>query len=618
MGHSRPAGGREPLALLTATVDLTTGKVEAERTPEALIERYLGGRGLNMYYLDKLLPPSCDPLSPDNVFIVGGGLLTGTLAPGGNRLNLSALSPETGFLGDSSIGGYFGARLRSAGFDRLIIRGRSDRPCYLLVEDGTVQIHDAAGLWGLDTQRTQEQLRDEAGRYIDAICIGPAGEHLVRFACVVGGLGNVAGRSGMGAVMGSKNLKAIVARGTRPVPAPHRDALISYRREVAAYLQTSRIIKALAELGSPVLYEPSNRMGTMRTQNSTRSQFSDDLGAETFARFTTKRTACFGCVVGCRGLNAYGGEGPEYTAVGLLGANCGISDPEQIIRLSNLCNELGLDISSAGSLIPWAMELFEAGIIDRGLTGRGLQFGDPNLVRRLLEDIAARKGFGDLLAESTRALNTYGRKAAASLIAVKGLPQTDPHDCRAIKAFALGLAVASRGADHLRNRPTLEMLRLPMGLLRDLYGARVESAPTTYKTKEIAVNYCEDIFAVSDGLGICRFLCQGFNSPHLYKYEHYARLCHLAAGLELEESDLMEAGRRCVDLERLLNTRLGLTRSDDTLPERCFREPLPSGSYQGERINRRAFRAMLTRYYRLRGWDANGTVPRKRAKELRA
>lgn len=602
--------------LRTAMVDLTRQRVDTFPTPEGLVRKFLGGRGLNMFYLHSLLKPGTDPLGPENPLIVGTGLLTGTPAPSASRINISCKSPESGILGDANMGGFFGPRLRTAGFDRLIILGRADRPLYLEVRDGRVELRPAGRYWGLNTIEVQDRIREDLGRDTDILCIGRAGENRVRMACIRSGMKQAAGRGGMGAVMGAKNLKAIVAGGQGNVPVPDRKAALNNLRQMNEYLKNSKIIQFLGRFGTALLYENSNHLGTIRTKNSQENFFTDGLTATEFEKYTEKMVACWGCVVHCRHRNVFGGEGPEYSTIGLLGANCGIGDAAQVIKLNNLVNDLGLDASSAGSIIGWAIELFERGLVDRRVTGRELRYGDFEMMVELLNDIAERRGFGDILAESTGAAARLGEHARDYLIAVKNLPQSDPHDCRYIKSFALGIAVASRGADHLRNRPTLDIMALPAEVTRGIYGTEVDPDPTAYDTKEHVVYFSENIFAVVDALGLCKFVCHGFNSPHLLKYEHFSRLIALVTGLEMGREELEAAGRRIVDLERLINEGEGLGRADDNLPDRYFDDPLPGRVASGHRIDRREFQALLSRYYALRGWDDDGRVPAGRRREL--
>jgi aldehyde:ferredoxin oxidoreductase len=599
-------------------VDLSSGTVHLEPTPRPLVEAYLGGRGLNMHYLLKLLRPRTDPFSSENPLIVGAGLLTGTLAPSSSRFNISAKSPESGILGDANCGGFFGPRLRAAGFDRLIITGRANAPCYLHIQPGRTEAREAGDIWGLDAWETQERLRETLGGGIEVAAVGLAGERRVRFAAIMHGKKAAAARGGLGAVMGSKNLKALVVAGRGQVPAADPAGLRAYRRELLPYLARTGAVKILGEFGTPFLYRPSNMIGAIRTRNSQLNAFAESLEGEEIHRFVERMTACYNCGVHCRAKNTLGGEGPEYSTVGLLGANLGIDDPEAVVRLNNRCNSLGLDTSSAGTILAWAFELYERGIIDERLTGRPLRFGDPKLVDDLLEDIAERRGFGDILAESTHAAKIFGPPSADYLLAVKGLPQSDPHDPRIVKSFALGLAVASRGADHLRNRPTLDFMNLPDRMRETIYGQAVDPEITSYATKEILVAFHEDIYAVVDSLGQCKFICHGFNSPHLLTYDHFARLIELACCLRFEPAYLREVGARIVDTERLINQREGLTSKDDTLPKRYFDEPLPLGPYADERIDRDQFEAMRARYYARRGWTGDGRLKPSRVLELQS
>lgn len=608
---------REGLCL-NAVVDLSTGEISIHQTPEEILRSYLGGRGLNMYYLARYLTdPQADPLGPDNVLIIGTGLLTGTLAPNSGRHSVTCKSPETGIIGDANIGGFFGPEMRFAGFDRLIIKGKASHPVYLYLEDGRIEIRGARPYWGLTVSQTQIRLREDLGPDVEIECIGPAGENLVRFAATCNGVKNAAGRCGTGAVWGAKNLKAIVARGTRGLKVADPEGMLAKFVELRDYLKRSKVIQVLGRVGTPLLYDVSNYLGAIRTHNSQQTVFFDTLNAEVVHKYVEKMLGCFGCVVHCRHRNRLGGEGPEYTTIGLLGANIGVAETQEIIALNNLVNDLGLDVSSTGTYIGWAIELFERGYLDEKTAGRVLRFGDYEMARQLIEDIAYRRGFGDVLAEGSRLVERFGPETADFLIAIKGLPQSDPHDVRYLKAFALGIATASRGADHLRSRPTLEILDLPSDFTAQIYGQPVDPNPTSYRTKAVVVHFSETIFAVVDCLGLCKFVCHGFNSPHNLKYEHFQDLIKLATGLEFSREDLVAVGKRVVDLERYLNYRMkGITRKDDTLPARYFDEPMPSARAKGSHIDREAFARMLDEYYELRGWTREGMLPPERVAEL--
>lgn len=601
----------------TAFVNLTSEEVKVIDTPEELVKNFLGGRGMNIYYLWRYLKPQTDPFSPDNPLIFGPGLLTGTRAPSSSRMNISAKSPESLILGDANMGGNFGAMMRRSGFMNLIITGKAEIPKYILLENGAVKILDASDLWGREHNELYDIMRKRHGAISETATIGRAGEKLVRMAAIVSTKKAVAARGGMGAVMGSKNLKAVVAAGGWKFDYFDSEQLMIHSKEKIKELTASKVIQVLGKYGTSILYRTSNALGAIRTNNSQLNASLDTMDHEHFHKLSEKMFSCYGCVVHCRHKNTQGGEGPEYSTIGILGTNCGITDPLELIKLNNLANDLALDTSSLGSILAWAFELYERGIITNELTGGiKLEFGNYDLMVKLMNMISLREGFGDILAESTQAAKKFGENSKDFLIAVKDLPQSDPHDCRIIKSFALGLAVASRGADHLRNRPTLDIFKLPEEVKEKIYGAKVSSDITAYDTKEIMVYFHENIYAVGDALGICRFVTHTFNSPHLTKYEEMQKFIYDAIGLEYTVPELKEIGCRIVDLERMINIREGVTRASDTLPKRYFDDPIPLKQYKGEKIDREEFAKMLTRYYELRHWGYDGIPPKSRYDEI--
>ena len=603
------------------TFDLSRGTASKEQAPPDSVRAFLGGRGLNMRYLARELrlaggPAAVEPLGPENPLIIGAGLLTGTIAPNAARFNVSAKSPETLGLGDANCGGFFAHAMRKAGFEVLILRDRAPRPSYILLEDGEAKLLPADGLWGMNVVAAQEELKERHGPGTVSAVIGPAGENRVRMAAIFTGKKNAAGRCGMGAVLGSKNIKAIAARGGVQLVVDDPAALRAARLEQTARLKHSRVVQVMGTHGTPFLYEVSNRLGAIRTRNSQENYFSDSLNAEEIDKYSDKMLACTSCVVHCRHRNTLGGEGPEYSTIGLLGANIGLEPTEQVITLNNLVNDLGLDASSTGTILAWAMELYQRGLIDDRQAGGPLRWGDFQRIHELIQDIAHRRGFGDTLAESTQAKCFFPPEAADYLIAVKDLPQSDPHDVRYVKSFALGIAVASRGADHLRNRPTLDLMGLPDEARQQVFGFATSADPTSYEGKAAMVAWHDDIYAVVDSLGICKFVTRGFNSPHLLGYEELAALTQAASGLGLGPDDLRDAGRRVIDLERWLNLAFGRTRADDTLPRRYFDEPMPARITRGHRIERDKFGQMLDEYYTVRGWDDAGRLTQEREAEL--
>ncbi|UCH90066.1 MAG: aldehyde:ferredoxin oxidoreductase, partial [Thermoplasmata archaeon] len=509
--------------------------------------------------------------------------------------------------------------LRYAGFDRLIFTGKAKKPSYVYVEDGEIELRDAKDYWGLDTTDAQKALRADLGHVEMALC-GVAGENLVRFACIRTGIKNAGGRTGMGCLMGSKNIKAVAAKGTRGIEIAHPDRMLKKVEELKEYLMSSKITPILGSVGTPLLYEVSNAFGGIRTKNSQLNAWSDNLNASEVEKYVEKMISCSSCFTHCRHRNTLDGEGPEYTALGLVGSNLGIDNLAHVIELQNDCNELGLDISSSGTYMAWATELMEKKIINKKMTGgMKLSFGDFETYKKLLYNISRRKGFGDILAEGSRNVKRFGPKSKDYLIAVKGLPQSDPHDVRYMRAFALGIATSTRGADHLRSRPTLEIFfKLPPEVKDRIYGKGISRDPTSLDGKEKVVFFSDNIFAMIDCLGMCKFICHGFNSPHYVDYKWMSELIYCASGWKYKENELREIGKRVIDIERLFNYKHGMTKKDDTLPKRYFDDPSPLKAAKGHHVDRKEFAKALDRYYKLRGWDNNGVVKGARVKQLEA
>ena len=602
-----------------AIIDLTKEKIDIQDVPISLKKKLLGGRGMNVYYLNKLLGKNVDPLSPKNVLIFGTGFLTGTLAPNSSRFSTTAKSPETGFLGDTNCGGFFAPELRFAGFDRVILLGKAKKPSYVYANDRKIEIRDAKDYWGMDTNEVQQSIRKDIGQSEMAVC-GPAAEKLVRYSCVRTGVKNAGGRTGMGTVMGSKNIKAVVASGTLGIEMDNPELMMETCKNIKDYIMASKISPILGSQGTPLLYNVSNAFGGIRTKNSQLNAWNDAYNAEEVEKFVEKMVACSSCIVHCRHRNTMNGEGPEYTALSLLGSNIGLEKLEDCIKLQNQVNLLGLDISSTGTYLAWVTELYERGMIDDKVTGGiKLSFGDYETYKMLIDMIAKREGFGDLLAEGQLNAAKFNDPNRDYLIHVKGLPQSDPHDVRYMRAFALGIATSSRGADHLRSRPTLEIFfKLPPEVKERIYGKGVSPDPTSLDGKEKTIFFSDNIFAMIDCLGICKFICHGFNSPHFIDYPRMKDLIFAASGWEYSEQDLRDMGKRVIDLERWFNLKQGMTKKDDTLPRRYFDDPSVLKKAKGHHIDRKEFAKAIDRYYKLRGWKKNGLLRDERIKELEA
>jgi aldehyde:ferredoxin oxidoreductase len=612
----------------TVFVDLERRETMRAFTPLTVARALLGGRGANMYYLFRLLDETLNPLHPDIPLIFGSGPLTG-LVPSAARGNCTSWSPDSGVLMDSNAGDYFPSFIRMNGIDHLVIYGRAANWTLLVVRGGSFEFADASPYVGLDNIDMREAIaRDYKGvwaRNMSMVNITRAGENLVLTSGIMAGPKAIYARGGPGAKMGSLQLKAIVTLSPIrefPTSEPYKP----YNRHIAGkLLGTSVVKKALSVTGTPFLYKPSRLLGAMGTKNNQETTWTERLDASHIDPYRPGMEGCFRCPVNCRPLNdlhkdpsdRYGkGDGPEYVTLGKFGPNLGIDTVESVIRLNNICNDLGFDTASMGSALGWAFELFQRGIITREHTG-GLEltWGDAALVEQLLFMTSRREGVGNVLAESARAVEKghYPQEALKYRMTVKGLWQSDPHDARILKAFALGLAVATRGMDHLRNRVTLEInakINDDPKFKARLYGGRVSAEPTSYAEKEQAVRACENIYAVGDAIGMCRFTTKLFNSPSLPGMEEFQQQLGNVTGLQFTLEELDRVGLNIMGVERMINQRLGVRRTDDTLPDRWFDEPNTAGPFKGERIDRAEFDRMLSRFYDISQLTEDG-VPRE-------
>jgi len=610
-----------------AYINLSTGKVVQRLIAKEMRALYLGGRGVDMYLLYNHLEAKIDPLSSENVLLIGAGLLVGIPCLGAGRCDIAAKSPLTYAIGDSNIGGFFAPELRLAGFDHLVISGRAAKPVYILINDGEISVKDASHLWGKDTFETQTMIRDDHGdQEIKSLVIGVAGEKLVRFANIRTGMKNSAGRTGMGAVMGSKNLKAIVVRGSTSLEFARPEELLDYCKEMNDMIMSTRWSKAQSRWGTMIIYSNTNTTGLIRTKNFqlNRLEEGEDLEPENIDRYSIGTAGCYGCVVHCRHRyvlrdGPYAplyGEGPEYTSLGAFGTMVNCKKMETVLVANHLVNKYGLDTLETGGLIAWAMELYEKGILNEKQTdGLKLEWGDENVVFELIRKIAFREGFGDTLADGFRnAIAKIGNGSEYYAIQVKGMSNLHS-DERPTPSFALGIATSTRGADHLRSRPAIDMYGLPEELLKEVYEGPVAPDYTSYEGKSRMVWWQELLYAVTDSIGVCKFQTV-FCAVHAPNWNEFSKLISLATGMEFSKAQLMEIGERIYTLERLFNLREGFTRKDDTIPERYFKEPTPIGLpiAKGKKIDRERFERMLDEYYTLHNWDQKG-VPKKETLE---
>jgi len=608
-----------------AYINLTTGEIEIKPIPIKMRKMFLGGRGLDMYLMYNHIKPGIDPLGPDNVACVSAGILVGTLASASARTHIGGKSPLTGFVGSANMGGFFAPEMRWAGFDHLVIKGKAEKPAYLLIHNGEIEIRNASNVWGKDTRETQEIIREELGdRDIKILSIGPAGEKLVKYATVMTGIKNAGGRSGMGALLGSKNLKAIAVRGTTDIKIELPAEALEYNKRIMRQITSAKASREQGRLGTPFIWGATNSWGGVRTRNFQLNQLedADNIEPEKLEEISTGMTACFGCQVHCRSKyiipdGPYAGvydEGPEYTSLGAWAAEPDCKNLNTILVCNHLVNIYGLDTLETGSMISWAMELYEEGILtDKDTDGLELRFGNDKAVIEMVHRIARREGLGDILAEGPlRAAKKIGKGSIKYLVHVKGMSNLHS-DERATPALALGIATSSRGSDHLRSRPAIDLYGLPEPVLRKIYSQPVAydgpltSDYTSYEGKSWPVLWQELCYEAVDCLGICKYHTI-FLGPNFPNFEEWSKLIYYNTGLELSPLDIWNIADRAYTMERMFNIREGLTRNDDWLVDRYFDEPTKLGIpiARDKVIDRDKFRKMLDEYYELHGWDENG------------
>jgi aldehyde:ferredoxin oxidoreductase len=615
-----------------AYIDLSTGKVETRPIPLEVRKRFLGGRGLDAYLLYNHTERGIDPLGPKNALMVSAGILGATLASASSRTHVMAKSPLTNLLGSANMGGFFAPELRWAGFDHLVIKGKAEKPVYLWIHNGEIEIRDASHLWGKTTTETQWAIREElTDEDIKFAVIGPAGENLVRFANVMTGIKNSAGRSGMGAVMGSKNLKAIAARGTMDINIAYPTDALEYNKRFITQVVSAKVNQTQGMLGTPFIWGATNSWGGVRCRNFQHNQCenADDIEPERFDEICTETmgpyhmVSCFGCQVHCRAQykipsGPYAGkydEGPEYTSVGAFGGEPDCKNAVTVLTANHLVDQWGVDNLEIGSLISWAMELYEEGILtSKDTDGLDLRFGNDEALLEMIRRITFREGrLGDTLAEGgIPASEKIGKNSIKYLVHVKGMNNL-LSDERATPALALGIATGSRGSDHLRSRPAIDLYHLPEEVLRKVYGTPVSyngplsSDHREYVGKPWQVFWQELCYMGVDSLGICKYHTT-FLGATLPNFEDWTKLLYYNTGLEMSSTDIWTVAERAYNMERLFNLREGMTRDDDWLVDRYFDEPCTRGAPDviGATIDRKKFKKMIDEYYEHHGWDENG------------
>ncbi len=595
-------------------VNLSTGEISTEGIDPQVARDFLGGRGWAIRTMTDEVDPQVDPLAPENKLLFATGPLTATAAPTGNRYMVVTKAPLTGALACSNSGGFFPTELKRTGYDMIIVEGRAERPVYLWIHDEQAELRPAEHLWGKDSHATDDAVRAETDERARIACIGPAGERLVRVAAIMNDKHRAAGRSGVGAVMGAKNLKAIAVRGTREVAVAHPEGMDTFCKQVRAEVKAAVDAgSALRLLGTAYVPPITNELGILPTRNFQTGVFA---GAEAISgqtlrdKYLLRPKACYGCPIACGRLTrvdvpeyAGEGEGPEYETLAALGSSCGVDNLAAITKANYLCNQLGLDTISTGMTISCAMELYEKGYLSEAEAGRPLRFGDADTVIELVRLTGLREGFGEQLSEgSYRLASRYGHPEFSITAKKLEFPGYDP---RGAQGMGLLYATSNIGASHMAGDLAY----------MEVFGTPKKLDPLTIEGKPRYIQHFEDIFALVDAAGLCVFLSIRYLfTPDLeVRPVRLTELLNLATDAGYTVESLLQAGERMYNLERMFLLRAGFTTVDDTLPPRMLHEPMPEGAAKGHVVE---LEQMLPEYYRVRGWDENGVPTAEKRAEL--
>ncbi len=588
-------------------VDLTSGKILRGKSDPTYMIRAIGGRGLNSWRLYDELNRDIDPLSPENMLLIGVGPLTGSLLSSSAYMTISGKSPMTGILGDAAAGGFFGPQLKQAGYDQVIITGKAHKPSYLLIADDHVEIKEASHLWGLDLWQATSAIRRELGdNSFQVAAIGPAGENLVKFATVACNNSRMCGRTGMGCLFGSKNLKAVAVRGTTPVsvadPLTYLDLCRELDRRIISHPEWER----RHALGSTLLIKALNGLGILPTNHFQKGicEYVDKISGETLAqKYKVKGKSCFNCNIHCSRYyitDQVESEGPEYETLCSYSSRIGVDDLRFTLKTNAYLNRMGMDSLSSGETIGWAMECFQRGLLSReDVDGLDFTWGNQETIETILELMVHRQGIGDAFAEGARSLSRrFGRGTEKHALHVKGL-DVICGDPRGLKAFGLTYAIASRGADHLRAEPFFELTgRYDEAERR--WGIRDIADRLSNNGKAVLVEHTERQALLTDCLTMCKNIGLSMN---IMEFELASRLLEAGTGLDFNPNRLDRSLRGIIDAERKMNIDLGIDASMDTLPHRFTHEPLEKGPSRDQVV---PVGKMVKEYYKLRGWDDQG------------
>ena len=594
-------------------INLTAGSISEEVIPEDKVRKYIGGVGIATKYLYDEVPAGVDPLGAENKLIFMTGPLTGTASASAARYSVAAKSPLTGIWGHGNSGGKFGPMLKRSGYDGIIFEGISPKPVYLEIIDGKAVLRDAGDLWGKSVNDTEALIQKGADKKLNIASIGQGGENLVRYAAIMNNLHRAVGRCGLGAVMGSKRLKAIACSGKARIDLHDPEMFRDVSKRQIALLNESMLKVGFEAFGTNMVADMVNARGGYPTRNWQRGVFEqiDEMNGQAITdKVLVKELACFSCPIACGRGTAIkegkwagkSGEGPEYETTNMFGACCGISDLNAVTMANYLCNEYGIDTISAGSSIAFAMECFEKGILTRGMTGgRDINFGDSDIIVELVEKIAKREGVGDLLAEGTKIMaERLGKGSSVFAMNVKGL-ELPAYDPRAAKICGLGYVTANRGGDHMTGfieAPTFvdaPILIIEESRIDDPFNAKPEEAKILMEM--------EDALTSLDALGGCKFM------GALLKAEDLVELIKFATGWDFTVDEFRKSGERIYNLIRVCCNREGIRRKDDILPERLMKEPLPDGPAEGMVIDMDTLEMLKDAYYELRSWNLDDGIP---------
>ncbi len=591
-------------------INLSDGKVTKEPTPEDLIRDYLGARGFIIHTLYKELKPGTDPLGPDALFITSPGPLTGLFVPSSGKIQSGGKSPLTGGYGESNSGGHFPAELKMAGYDMLILQGQHDKPCYIVVDDDDVRIEDAKDIWGKGSMTAEEILKQNLGEDFQIMTIGPAGENLVKIACITHDFGRQAGRTGLGTILGSKKVKAICVRGTRTIPVHDVDGLIKVGRRMYEQCFTNAAFELWQTYGTAAVTNWANRIGSFPTRNFQSGYFelfANLSGPRMKEEIVVNNKACFSCAMCCgkyshtktKDYDVFV-EGPEYETTAMVGGVCALGNIKDVAYANYLCDEYGIDTISGGSIIGFAIECFEKGIITTKDTGGlKLEFGDPKCVFEMIKKIALREDVGAVLAEGSRhAAEVFGKDSIKFAMQVKGLEQSG-YEGRRSPAMLLSYMTSDIGAHH---RPS-------WAVTHDLKTGRSSAEDKAWKVKEL--QHTRPLF---DTLGVCRLPWIEMQVP----VSDYAEAYRMATGIQRSEEDLLKISEKIWNLTRMFWIRefADFGRSYDIPPARIWEDKLKEGPTAGGILPRETVEALLDDYYKERGWSSDGKPTPEKLKEL--